>query len=114
MHERANRAHGRCPSCGNAPLPEFTEPRGIALCPRCGTLLQRTPQGLHPVGLSTEALSRLVQSRLRGAGPELTQIQERITARIAEHLGVDPSAVPSQYRLAEDLGADSLDVVELV
>lgn len=116
MLEQATRpqAHPRCPSCGSAPLPEFTEPPGLALCPRCGTLLQRTDRGLHPVGLSTEGLSRLVQSRLREANPKLARIQERITARVAEHLGVDPSAVPPQYRLLDELGADSLDVVELV
>jgi acyl carrier protein len=33
---------------------------------------------------------------------------------VAEQLGVEPSAVPPQYRLVDDLGADSLDVVELV
>jgi acyl carrier protein len=86
----------------------------LALCPRCGTLFQRTDRGLQPVGLSTEGLSRLVQSRLRRANPELARIQERITARVAERLGVDPSAVPPQYRLVDELGADSLDVVELI
>jgi acyl carrier protein len=116
MQERAARqpAHSSCPSCGNAPLPEFTEPTGLALCPRCGTLLQRTDRGLQPVGLSTEGLSRLVQARLRQTDSELVRIQERIRARVAEQLGVNPAAVPPQYRLVEELGADSLDVVELI
>ena len=103
-----------CPSCGNSPLPEFTEPSGLALCPRCGTLLRRTDRGLRPVGLSTEGLSRLVQARLRSTDSELIRIQEHIAARVAEKLGVDPTAVPPQYRFVEDLGADSLDVIELL
>jgi acyl carrier protein len=107
-------AHARCPSCGSSPLPEFTEPRGMALCPRCGTLLRRTDHGLHAVGLSTEGLTRLVQAKLNGTDPDLVRIQERITARVAAQLGVDPSAVPPQYRWVDELGADSLDVVELV
>jgi acyl carrier protein len=86
----------------------------MALCPRCGSLLRRTDRGLEAVGLSTEGLSRLVHAKLRGADPELHGIQERITARVAAHLGVDPSAVPPQYRLVDELGADSLDVVEVV
>jgi len=66
------------------------------------------------VGLSTEGLSRLVQARLRRPDPELARIRKRIAARVAEKLGVDPAAVPPQYRFVDDLGADSLDVVELV
>ena len=115
MQEQLTRepAHSQCPSCGNHPLPEFTEPQGLALCARCGLLLRRTDRGLEAVGLSTEGLSRLVHAKLRGI-PDLERIQERITARVAEHLGVDRSAVPPQYRLVDELGADSLDVVELV
>ena len=86
----------------------------MALCPHCGMLLRRTNRGLDPVGLSTEGLSRLVQARLRRSDRELVFIQERIAARVAEKLGVDPTAVPPQYRFVDDLGADSLDVVELV
>jgi acyl carrier protein len=77
-------------------------------------LLRRTDRGLHPVGVSTEGLSRLVQARLRRPDPELVLIRERIAARVAEQLGVDPAAVPPQYRFVDDLGADSLDVVELL
>jgi acyl carrier protein len=86
----------------------------MAMCLRCGALLRRTDRGLVAVGLSTEGLTRLVQARFRGGDPELARIRERITAKVAEKLGVDPSAVPPQYRFVDDLGADSLDVVELV
>src|SRR5262249_44889688 len=107
-------AHSCCPSCGYSPLPEFTDPRGLALCLRCGALLRRTDRGLVAVGLSTAGLSRLVQARLRGEGPDVARIQERLRERVGEKLGVAPPAVPPQYRFADDLGADSLDVVELI
>lgn len=51
---------------------------------------------------------------MREGDSEIARIQERITAKVAEKLGVDVSAVPPQYRFVDDLGADSLDVVELV
>ncbi len=39
---------------------------------------------------------------------------ERAQAIIVELLGVDPGAVTMEARFREDLGADSLDLVELV
>ena len=39
---------------------------------------------------------------------------ERIKAIIAEQLGVKPEEVTDQAKFIEDLGADSLDTVELV
>jgi acyl carrier protein len=41
-------------------------------------------------------------------------VEERVKRIIVEHLGVDEAKVVPKARLAEDLGADSLDVVELV
>lgn len=40
-------------------------------------------------------------------------VEEKITGIIVEHLGVDEKQVVPTARLKEDLGADSLDVVEL-
>jgi len=56
MRSQAPRSdtHPQCPSCGSSPLPELSEPSGMALCLRCGSLLRRTDRGLHSVGLSTE------------------------------------------------------------
>jgi len=39
---------------------------------------------------------------------------EKITEVIADKLGVEPSKITPEARFVEDLGADSLDTVELV
>lgn len=44
----------------------------------------------------------------------MTDIAERITLIIADHLGVAPQRVTSTAEIFEDLGGDSLDRVELV
>ena len=41
-------------------------------------------------------------------------IYERVQTIIADQLGVDPDAVKAEARFREDLGADSLDLVELI
>ncbi|MGM7701138.1 acyl carrier protein [Pseudalkalibacillus sp. Hm43] len=44
----------------------------------------------------------------------MADIQERITKIIVDRLGVDEEEVKVESSFKEDLGADSLDVVELV
>ncbi len=44
----------------------------------------------------------------------MTDIESRVTKLIAEHLDVNPSDVKRDSRFTDDLGADSLDHVELV
>ncbi|WLD95121.1 acyl carrier protein [Alkalihalobacillus sp. AL-G] len=44
----------------------------------------------------------------------MAEIQERITKIIVDRLGVDEEEVKVEASFKEDLGADSLDVVELV
>ena len=41
-------------------------------------------------------------------------LSEKVKAIIAEKLGVDPAKVVDDARFIDDLGADSLDTVELV
>ena len=41
-------------------------------------------------------------------------VEEKVKQIIVEELGVDESEVTANARLIEDLGADSLDTVELV
>ena len=41
------------------------------------------------------------------------ELEERIRAVIAEHLGVEPEKVTRNASFIDDLGADSLDTVEL-
>ncbi len=43
-----------------------------------------------------------------------TEIYEKVQKIVAEQLGVDASEVTPQASFANDLGADSLDTVELV
>jgi acyl carrier protein len=43
-----------------------------------------------------------------------TEIFEKVQKIVADQLGVETSAVVSQASFANDLGADSLDTVELV
>jgi acyl carrier protein len=48
--------------------------------------------------------------------PKLTrqQIHEVLWTVVAEHTGSEPSQLKPEHRLMHDLGADSLDVVEIV
>lgn len=44
----------------------------------------------------------------------MSEIQDKVKAIIVEHLGVDESAVTDKASFIDDLGADSLDTIELV
>ncbi|HXF43403.1 MAG TPA: acyl carrier protein [Pyrinomonadaceae bacterium] len=44
----------------------------------------------------------------------MSEIQEKIKQIIVEELGVDEAEVTENARFIEDLGADSLDIVELI
>ena len=44
----------------------------------------------------------------------MTDIPERVKKRVTDHLGVESNAVVDKARFIDDLGADSLDTVELV
>jgi acyl carrier protein len=45
---------------------------------------------------------------------EMTDIAERVKKIVVEHLGVEPDKVTDSASFIDDLGADSLDTVELV
>lgn len=47
-------------------------------------------------------------------GEVMSNVLERVTKIIVDRLGVDESKVTPEATFKEDLGADSLDVVELV
>jgi acyl carrier protein len=47
-------------------------------------------------------------------GDNMRNMQDRIRALVAEQLGVDVADVAPTATILDDLGADSLDVVELV
>ena len=44
----------------------------------------------------------------------MSDIAERVTEIVVDHLGVDKSKVKESASFIDDLGADSLDTVELV
>ncbi|WP_448585707.1 acyl carrier protein [Thermaurantiacus sp.] len=44
----------------------------------------------------------------------MSDIAERVKKIVVEHLGVEPDKVTEESSFIEDLGADSLDTVELV
>ena len=44
----------------------------------------------------------------------MSDIEERVKKIVVEHLGVDQSKIESDSKFIDDLGADSLDTVELV
>jgi acyl carrier protein len=47
-------------------------------------------------------------------GVEMADIQEKVKSIIVEQLGVDEDEVTLDASFTDDLGADSLDIVELV
>ena len=44
----------------------------------------------------------------------MSDIAERVKKIVVEHLGVEPEKVTENASFIDDLGADSLDIVELV
>ena len=44
----------------------------------------------------------------------MSQVLERVTRIVADRLGVDESEITLEASFKEDLGADSLDTVELI
>jgi acyl carrier protein len=53
--------------------------------------------------------------KTNGQGPaEMSDVAERVKKIVVEHLGVEPEKVVDNANFIDDLGADSLDTVELV
>ena len=44
----------------------------------------------------------------------MSEIQEQVKKIVVDHLGIDESKVNPEAKFIDDLGADSLDTVELV
>ena len=44
----------------------------------------------------------------------MSDIEEQVKTIVVEHLGIDESKVTPEAKFIDDLGADSLDTVELV
>src|SRR5437867_12167370 len=53
-------------------------------------------------------------ANLNGRNPQMSETAERVKKIVVEHLGVDADKVTEEASFIDDLGADSLDIVELV
>jgi acyl carrier protein len=80
----------------NAGRPTPTRPAGIRL-------------GVARVGRATAT-----RQQSPGKANEMSDIAERVKKIVVEHLGVDEAKVTENASFVDDLGADSLDTVELV
>jgi acyl carrier protein len=88
-----------CPICDTLVCIEPTEPPGDAPCPGCGTLLWF---------IETSAGMRCYDAAA------VAPLWERLLAILGENLGVTQQQVSSSTSFTRDVGADSLDLVELV
>jgi len=57
---------------------------------------------------------RTIQRRYRDARKTMSDVAERVKKIVVEHLGVETEKVTENASFIDDLGADSLDTVELV
>ena|SRR5207253_3913107 len=71
------------------------------LCPGC---LPLCGTGLNPRATNTNRTNSMAEK----------SIKEKVKDIIVEQLGVNPEQVTDEASFIEDLGADSLDIVELV
>lgn len=88
-----------CPLCGADVVVEPNLLIGDATCPRCGQLLWF---------IQSAAATQVFDAEQTSA------VRERALEFIANQLGVDPEQVANHPALVKDLGADSLDTMELV
>ena len=57
---------------------------------------------------------RAVTHKSKKGSKDMSDVSERVKKIVVEHLGVDESKVSDNASFIDDLGADSLDTVELV
>jgi len=62
---------------------------------------------------ATAAAGRVASSKAEG-GKVTGSVEERVIELVCEHLGVGKEQVTRQTSFQEDIGADSLDLVELI
>jgi len=58
-------------------------------------------------------LTQIINS-YRDRGPNMSDIEKRVKKIVVEHLGIEEEKVVGSASFIDDLGADSLDTVELV
>jgi acyl carrier protein len=75
--------------------------------------VERLHSGL-PSGQERTTKRDETQDRPTGADGQMSDISDKLKKIVVEHLGVDESKVTPEASFIDDLGADSLDTVELV
>jgi acyl carrier protein len=81
----------------------------------CDARLQRGPQWRHGgCGWRRETLRRSDFRAIQRGKERMSDVNDRVKKIVVEHLGVDESKVTENASFIDDLGADSLDTVELV
>jgi acyl carrier protein len=64
--------------------------------------------------ITTDRRVPVLDGSKRGGGSTVASVQERVIDIVAEQLGVNKDQVTRETSFVNDLGADSLDTVELV
>ena len=97
--QRPERAPGHCPICDALVSVEPSQRYGEMPCPQCGSMLwfRQDRAGL----------------RLHDA-PEAAAIRKRVQEIVGKNLGVEPERLTDASSFVQDVGADTLDVVELL
>jgi acyl carrier protein len=66
----------------------------------------------HPIGALGHGAE--IQKFIITKGPTMSETADRVKKIVVEHLGVEADKVTEDASFIDDLGADSLDIVELV
>jgi acyl carrier protein len=68
------------------------------------------------VGRYLQAHKRIARAtaKANGGSDPMSETADRVKKIVVEHLGVEPDKVTEDASFIDDLGADSLDIVELV
>ena len=77
-------------------------------------LPNRTPRLVHKPAWGRRAPIQTAMATTRGSEKAMSDISDRVKKIVFEHLNVDADKVTDTASFIEDLGADSLDTVELV
>jgi acyl carrier protein len=65
-------------------------------------------------GTCSEPAASLGQRKSKRRNASMSETADRVKKIVVEHLGVDADKVTEEASFIDDLGADSLDIVELV
>jgi acyl carrier protein len=75
---------------------------------------RRLRAAFHDKATTANRHARPTAIETRCEGKAMSDIAERVKKIVVEHLGVEPEKVTEAASFIDDLGADSLDTVELV